>query len=94
MTSPLPCAFCQRSGVKLSREHVLPHWLSTAGSDAGEYILERGPKIIRTPLIEVVTKRVCEDCNTGWMSRIEEGAKAVLEPILDASATAITEVTG
>lgn len=91
MASSLPCAFCQRSGVKMSREHVLPHWLSLAGSDAGQYILERGPKTIRTPLIELVTKRVCEDCNTGWMSRIEAGAKAVLEPILDASAAVITE---
>lgn len=75
----------------MSREHVLPHWLSLAGADAGQYILERGAKTIRTPLIELVTKRVCEDCNTGWMSRIEVGAKAVLEPILDASVTAITE---
>jgi hypothetical protein len=91
MPLPLPCAFCQRSGVKMSREHVLPHWLSLAGSDAGQYILERDSKTIRTPLIELVTKRVCEDCNTGWMSRIEDGAKAVLEPVLDASAMAITE---
>jgi hypothetical protein len=91
MALPSPCAFCQRSGVKMSREHVLPHWLSLAGSDAGQYILERGSKTIRTPLIELITKRVCEDCNTGWMSRIEDGAKAVLEPVLDASAVVITE---
>lgn len=91
MTSELSCAFCQCSDVKMTREHVLPKWLSRAGSDAGQYSIKRGSKTIRTPLIEIVTKRVCEDCNTGWMSRIEDGAKSVLEPLLAYTTRTITE---
>jgi hypothetical protein len=94
MTSGPSCAFCGRSGIKMSQEHVFPQWLSRNGSRraGGDYIMERGAKTITTPLIEVTTKRVCKDCNTGWLSRIETGAKAVLEPLLDDAATSITEV--
>ena len=54
--------------------------------------MHRGSKVISTPLIEVITKRVCEDCNTGWLGRIEIGAKAVFEPLLDAETQTITEM--
>jgi hypothetical protein len=91
MTARSSCAFCKNSNAKMTREHVLPRWLSRAGSAAGSYILKRGSKTIRTSLIEVTTKRVCEDCNTGWMRRIEDGAKMVFEPLLDATAKTITE---
>ena len=75
----------------MSREHVFPQWLSRIGSRVGNYTMRRGDKIITTPLIEVVTKRVCVECNTGWLSRIEAGAKAVLEPLLEVSTDTITE---
>jgi hypothetical protein len=91
MTSGSSCAFCGRSNVKMSREHVFPQWLSRTGSYAGKYSMQRGDKTVTTPLIEVVTKRVCLECNTGWLSRIEAGAKLVLEPLLDASTNMITE---
>ena len=86
------CAFCGRSNVKMSQEHVFPRWLSRTGSYAGNYTMHRGSKVISTPLIEVITKRVCEDCNTGWLGRIEIGAKAVFEPLLDAETKTITEM--
>jgi hypothetical protein len=91
MTSEPGCAFCGRSGIKMSREHVFPQWLSRAASGDGNYTWIREGRGITTPLIEVVTKRVCEECNTGWLSRIEAGAKAVLEPLLNASTNRITE---
>jgi hypothetical protein len=91
MTHGSSCAFCGRSDVKMSREHIFPQWLSRAGSHAGNYIMHRGEKTVTTPLIEVVTKRVCVECNTGWLSRIETGAKAVLEPLLHSSVNLITE---
>jgi hypothetical protein len=91
MASSPTCAFCQRSGVKMTQEHVFPKWLSRAGSDAGHYILQRGSKTIRTPLIEVVTKRVCSECNSGWLGRIEETTKAALEPIINAAVNSIKE---
>jgi hypothetical protein len=76
----------------MSQEHVFPQWLSKTGSHAGPYQMQRGAKEITTPVIEIITKRVCKDCNTGWMHRIEDGAQAVFEPLLDGTATKISEI--
>ncbi len=54
-------------------------------------MLERGTKTIRTPLIELVTKRVCGDCNSGWLGRIEGSTKSVFEPIINATVNSINE---
>lgn len=81
------CAFCKRTGIKMSREHVMPKWLSEAGAAIGGYYhMERAGKTIRTPLMEAVTKRICEDCNTGWLSRIETGAAPVFRSLLGQTA--------
>jgi hypothetical protein len=32
-------------------------------------------------------KRICEDCNNGWMSRVEDSAKPILVGLLDGSLT-------
>lgn len=78
----------------MSREHVVPKWLSITGAadGGGQYIIAREGREIRTPMIEVVTRRVCENCNTGWLSRIESGAAPVLKGLLDASSKTISEV--
>ena len=76
------CAFCQRTRVKMSPEHVLPKWLSKAGAPGGYYQMVRNGKTFRSPLMEVITKRICEDCNTGWLSRIETGAAPVFRSLL------------
>lgn len=85
---PVSCAFCGRVDQP-SREHVIPGWLSRKLStgDDGWFEYERGSKWIKTPLIEIITKRVCEPCNNGWMSRIEDQAQRVMEPLLDGQVT-------
>jgi len=88
------CGFCNRSDVKPSREHVLPEWLSKVGSTisgGGMFSREVDGKTISTPLIEVVTKRVCEPCNTLWLRRIEDSARPILTGLIDGSTSRITE---
>lgn len=66
----------------MSREHVLPEWLSKLG-EGDTYTVRVGTKMLPpTRLMQVVTRRVCEPCNTGWMKRIEDGAAAVMTPIV------------
>ena len=68
----------------MAQEHAIPKWLSKAGkrNDNDYYQRVRNDKTIRTKLIEIKTRRICEDCNTGWLSRIELSAKAAVEPLL------------
>jgi hypothetical protein len=53
--------------------------------------MDRGDKTITTPLVEIVTKRVCHECNTGWLARIESQARPVFTALLDGSAVRISE---
>ena len=49
------------------------------GADLSEFVQVR-PEITykKAPLLTVHTREVCEDCNTGWMSALEETAKPVI----------------
>jgi len=86
------CAFCQRPGVKMSDEHVIPQWMSLLGADAGPYEREVNGRTVRSKKINIITRSICKDCNTGWMSRIEDGASIVMKPIFNATATKISEL--
>ncbi len=92
MTSLARCAFCQRTGVSMSREHVLPGWLLSyldATSGWGELTMDREGSTCS--MREVITRRVCVGCNTGWMAELEGmaqplmlqmmGTKVWLEPV-------------
>jgi hypothetical protein len=81
------CMFCGGDGRR-SREHVIPQWFSAllppgARVDIGSG-RERGPaRHSRTQTgIQIITKAVCEDCNTGWMSELEAKAQAILTPAM------------
>ena len=87
--SERPCAFCERTGVKLSREHVFPQWLSKV-SGAKSFTIHRNGKAVTTPLMEVVTRQVCEPCNNGWMKTLEDETAAVMTAMLEVSPGAYT----
>lgn len=88
------CLFCGANGAGvLSNEHVNPRWLlehldlpandmlfQGVASSATE-ILVQPPRIHST--YNFVQGRVCEDCNTGWMSRLEGRAKPILVPLIE-----------
>ncbi|MGE4055464.1 MAG: hypothetical protein AB7F99_11760 [Vicinamibacterales bacterium] len=92
------CLFCGVEGPGiLSDEHVIPQWLldhvelpaddlmfhGVASSATGE--LTRQPRIHSS--FNFVEGRVCEQCNTGWMSKLESMAKPILIPLLDETRT-------
>src|SRR5882672_4728774 len=71
---PKECAFCPAT-AKMTAEHVWSDWMNA---------LFPGEKIFRNQTdleneivwsgseLDWTVKVVCEDCNTGWMSRMEE----------------------
>lgn len=80
------CMFCSEKAS--TREDAWPVWLmnrfpisSTARIDAeiGGRTLVNWPTA--KPKLQV--RRLCPSCNNGWMSKLENEAKPVLESILD-----------
>jgi hypothetical protein len=84
------CLFCGRSGhAKMTREHAWPNWLLTVfphndekhtvvrNSTAGER--QEWECVGQTP---VTVKRVCANCNSGWMSELENRCKPILESLI------------
>src|SRR5689334_20907656 len=88
------CLFCTKKGAGiLSKEHVIPRWLlnhldlpqrdklfqGVCSSNTNELITS--PRIHST--FNFVQGHVCQDCNNGWMSRLEAVAKPLLIPLID-----------
>ncbi len=93
------CVFCK--GKPVSDEHVWPRWLrKTLPSLGAPLKWEHGSRPAgeqhRTvanwdlSLLDVKVKRVCESCNTGWMSRLEATARPILEPMIRGQARLLT----
>lgn len=85
----MQCIFCG-STAKLTREHVFPQWLREVFPDLGEAdYLRRLVTFSRDEshqrpgrTFDVVVRDVCEECNNGWMSALEEQARPILTPML------------
>jgi hypothetical protein len=76
------CLFCQQEG-KLSREHVIPQWIGKALQIQTNVEVYTGSERVHTlEALSIVLPRICQGCNIGWMSDLEERVKPVLEPIL------------
>ena len=79
---PRVCALCREPG-KLTAEHVIPRWVNTLLKPKGPVSIARESEAALELGHEVVTRRVCVTCNTGWLSRLEGDASRVLSgPIL------------
>lgn len=81
------CRFCGVTG-RLTREHWLPTWTHPLIPEAAPapYVAaeENGmvDRIWDAPLGSMTVRRVCDDCNNGWMSRLEKKVQPVLTPML------------
>jgi hypothetical protein len=91
------CIFCGDSG--LSSEHVWPRWgkpyVGASGLQPHERILEVAgrPTARDTYDAEVFDQKVravCERCNNGWMSRLEQRAKPLLLDLMAGRAHVLT----
>ena len=70
-----PCLLCRRVDRPITREHVFPRWLvrQVHGSRLVSSDTSRpGPSAAPPTRISRVTADVCADCNTGWMSVLED----------------------
>src|ERR1035441_2451011 len=85
------CLACGPTTSPASREHVFSRWLLAEFSPDISMALFRllgdGAREQRRSEIKLDSfklKRICEGCNNGWMSELEESAKPlILEVIRD-----------
>jgi hypothetical protein len=86
------CMFC---GNRVSTvEDAWPLWLMTRFPESGKARTYReiGVRTLgdwSTPKPRLRVKRLCKDCNSGWMSRLESTAKPLFGSILDQQLVAI-----
>ena len=79
----MKCPFCLGSG-KRSKEHLLSNPIcTTLGVDratlTASYNANTGEVGYPTQLDDKTVKLPCEECNSGWMSRLEQDTAAALE---------------
>lgn len=80
------CVFCG-STSNLTREHVLPDWLSEIGLDRDPSMHQSGrlnkvPRQWSSKPFKTTVRMVCAACNNGWLSALEGAAKPVLTPLI------------
>lgn len=80
------CLFCARGAN--SREDAWPRWITDQFKcdrpiqlDAERQGIPLKPWHVYQP--ELVVRAVCEHCNNGWMSQLENRAKPILQPLLE-----------
>lgn len=77
------CVFCGQPN-KLTREHIIPQWLQDHLVVAQQTVWRScGSHSRQHSFSGLVSRRVCIDCNTGWMSKLEAIAKPVLLSLLE-----------
>lgn len=92
---PRRCVFCGREPV--TAEDVFPLWLGDYLGREPVYRVSAGMAGGQRPGFRGLSmtarvKRVCRDCNSGWMSRLEDEASALIKPLLNE--TLVIPLTG
>lgn len=91
------CVFCD-SDKDLEREHVWPEWLQRMDwvpeRVRQHHVTERDDEQLadrrwESPPFSVRVRRVCHDCNHGWMSDLEQAAKPLLVPMIEGRGRAL-----
>jgi hypothetical protein len=94
-TRKAECIFC--SAPRVTKEHVWPNWVKglipgdgpftvTTVSDAPGAVSRSWTKAE----LDVTVKRVCQPCNNGWLSRLEDEAKSLLTDIVQGRPVVLT----
>lgn len=95
------CVFC--GGKSGSKEHVFPDWLNNVfpRSAIGKVTVTLDNRSLSgdsqhrefksSKAANLITKEVCHDCNTGWMSTLERKAKPLMVPMLTGVPTGLSE---
>ena len=78
------CIFCLRE-AKMSGEHIWSDWMGKLLPAKSRYYMRHLDPVTKTESrwqssgLDMTTKVVCEPCNNGWMSQLENRVKAVLK---------------
>jgi hypothetical protein len=84
---------------RLEKNHPAEQRSYTTGFDFDETAMElveaRSEIVLRkAPLLTLKTREVCEDCNQGWMSDLEEAAKSTILQLVSSAKTGIAIALG
>jgi hypothetical protein len=86
------CLFCNEVIVgNRAKEHVIPQWLIDHLNSSDNTLTQGVAHGVDGEVLEVrlhdmmsyVQGKVCEECNTGWMSKLEAAAKPILIPLIE-----------
>lgn len=69
---------CLRASRPITREHVFAHWLVRRFHGARLLASDASLSSTAPPQIARVIAGVCDECNTGWMSALEESFRRAL----------------
>jgi hypothetical protein len=69
---------CLRAGRPITREHVFAHWLVRRFHGARLVASDASLTSTASPRIARLIAGVCDECNTGWMSVLEESFRRAL----------------
>lgn len=80
------CSFCGGAG-RQSKEHAVPQWFAKLKPETASVRVEGEHRNLRkwdivTDEVDIKVGGCCIDCNTGWMSQLEDEAKPFLLPLL------------
>jgi hypothetical protein len=84
------CFFCGPTDAILTEEHIWPQWVSRLlqgrhGADHFRNLLSGPNSTTRnraSHIIDVTSSDVCLDCNTKWLSGIENAIKPLITPMI------------
>lgn len=82
----MPCVFC--GGSPVTKEHVFPQWLNRyllpgrQQIEQARYGVGGFDKTRQSIGLDFTVKKVCAQCNNGWMSRLEISSVGALEPLI------------
>lgn len=84
------CAFCGKLGNR-AREHVIPRWFSHQINQErrDRFVVEQDQpqREWKTKEVNIFASTICENCNSGWMSRIENEAKLPMSRMISGDKT-------
>lgn len=83
MASSKPCVFCGKAGVRLTKEHAVPRWVSrllqTRENGGVTFTSGRERRFPRHAVeVDLKVREVCPTCNNGWLHDLEMSVRRVL----------------
>lgn len=73
----------------MSKEHVLPQWINATPVGEGPVTIRRVAQngelsaYTAARAAAITARAVCEECNNGWMSQLEDATRPWLTSMMD-----------